>query len=298
MPFPTTVRTISRGFSLVEMAIVMVIIGLLLILFLPTVTVINSNKNRTETLLKLKNIETAIYNFVIVNKRLPCPADGTLTAGTEARVAATGQCTNNQANGVVPWTTLGLSSADVLDSWSNQITFRIGYGLAGTAALDMSSCDPAGTAAASPAAAAAPAINLGLCATTCTGTFSAGSCTSPQNFLIRKGLDVSDGTAKMMDYTTYTGAGFVLISHGDNGYGAMTSNQSYQTTAVRAIAGTTLEAPNINGALTVSSGAPPQIVDTSFSDSVGDATKYFDDLIIRPTVISVINAAQLVPRSH
>jgi type II secretory pathway pseudopilin PulG len=278
----------------------MAIIALLMGFLLPNLTAAYKNKDRTETTLKLKNIETAIYNFVIANKRLPCPANGSATpaTGLEDRPGS-GLCNNNQANGVVPWTTLGLSFADVLDNWGNQITFRIGYGLAVTAALDMSSCDPAGTAATIPASASAPNINVGLCATaTCTGTFSAASCTSPLNFLIRKGLDVSDGASKFIDYTSNSGgAGFVLISHGENGYGAMTNTQTYQPNASRAVAGTTLEAPNIDAALSITSGAPPQIVDAPFSDS-DDATKRFDDVVIRPTLQSVINTAQLGPRIH
>lgn len=290
-----TIRT--YGFTLVEMAVVLAIFGLLAIFLMPTVVVAVSQKNRSETTQKLKNIESAIYSFMILNRRLPCPANGLLSTGTEARDVS-GDCTSNQINGVVPWVTLGLAYSDVVDNWNNQVTFRIGYSLARTAALDMSSCDPAGTAATNPATAGAPSVNLGLCAATCTGTFAAANCTSPQNFLLRKGLDVSNGTTRIADYTAYTSAAFVLISHGDNGYGAITNGRVYQPAAQRAIAGTTLEAPNINqSSLVVTSATPPQFVAADLSDDAVAAT-YFDDIVVRPQLMAVIAATQLGPRSH
>jgi hypothetical protein len=140
----------------------------------------------------------------------------------------------------------------------------------------------------------------GLCATTCTGTFSAANCTSPTNFLALKGLDVTtDGTTKVMDHTNYTGAAYILISHGDDGYGAINSAGVYLATAVRGIGGTpTLEGNNTNLATrTVTSSTWNQFVDAPFSDANNPAV-YFDDIIIRPSLLSVINQAQLGPRSH
>jgi type II secretory pathway pseudopilin PulG len=278
------------------MAVVLAIIGVLAVFLIPTVNVMLSNKTRSESLQKLKNIETAIYNYAIVNRRLPCPANGLLTVGTEAITGS--NCTSNQLNGVVPWATIGLSYSDILDGWNNQITYRIAYGLSQASALDMSSCDPAGTANSSTGTPGLPAVSLGLCASTCTGTFAAANCTSPQNFLTQKGLDVSNGATKIMDYTKFTGAGFILISHGDNGYGAINGARVYQSSAITGTAGTTLEAANLNQAsLVVTSNAPPVFVDATFSDA-SDATTYFDDIIIRPSLMSVINTVQLGPRSH
>lgn len=285
-----------KGFSLVEMAVVLAILGVLSVFFFPIINAYLSSKNRSETLQRMKNIEAAIYNFAIVNKRLPCPANGLLTTGVETTPDASGGCTGNQLNGVVPWTTLGLGFSDIQDNWGNQVTYRIGYGLAKSSALDMSSCDAAGTSITNPTM--GTPINLGLCVSTCTGTFAAANCTSPQNFLLRKGLDVSTGTVKIMDYTAYTGAAFILISHGDNGYGAINGSRIYQSAAISGTAGTTLEAPNLNQtSLLVTNVAPPQFVDTTFNDA-GDATTYFDDIVIRPSLLSVIGSAQLVPRIH
>lgn len=285
----------AAGFTLVELAVVLVIIGLLAVLLLPTSATVLDNQNRAQTAQKLKNIDAALNNFVVVHKRLPCPADGTALNGIEAPVGGGTSCNANQGNGVVPWATLGLTAADAVDAWSDQITYRVGYGLTAAGALDMTSCDPAGSANSTTGAWGGGAANLGLCAATCTGTFSAANCTSPQNFLVGKGLNVSNGTSLVMDYSNYTGAAYVLTSHGRNNYGALTATGTYQSTAVRAVAGN-LEAANIV-TTTVTSGVPPTFNDATFSDTANVAT-YFDDLQSHPAVIAVINNAQLGPRSH
>jgi prepilin-type N-terminal cleavage/methylation domain-containing protein len=294
------------GFSLIELAVVLAIIGLLLMFLLPTNTSMIIGQRRANTTQKLVNVETALLNYVIVNKRLPCPANGTLvppnaTAGVEGTRDGNGDCSNpaNQANGVVPYVSLGLQFSDAVDSWDNQITYRVGYGLTRNSSMDMSFCDPAGTASQT-AINVAPLVNLGLCNTaTCVGTFAAANCTSPSNFLLRKGLDLRSGPATLvMSYLAGTGAAYVLVSHGENGYGALNNAGTYLATASRGVAGTTLEDANRNLAtLTVTSGAPPIFMSASYSNG-DDATTYFDDIVIRPMVFSVISKANLAPRSH
>ena len=294
-------HTLVCGFSLVEMALVLGIIGLLLFFMLPTNTTMMVSQRRSTTIQKLANIESALLNYVILNKRLPCPADGTLLTGAEGTRDGNGDCTTapvNQGNGVVPWVTLGMALNDVLDSWDNQITYRVGYGLTRNAALDMSSCDPAGTALET-VQTVAPAVNLGLCRATCTGTFAAANCTSPQNFLQRKGLDVrSNAATTVMNYTLYTGAAYVLVSHGENGYGAINNNGFYRSTAMIGVAGTTLENANRNlAATTVTANAPPSFISANYNNG-SDVTTYFDDIVVKPLLFSVISKAQLGPRSH
>lgn len=300
-----------RGFSLVELAVVMAVIGLMLFFMIPTNTTMLVTQRRANTIQKLAVIESALTNYIVVNKRLPCPADGSIDltvtplnalAGVEGGRTGLGDCTQNpanQASGVVPWVTLGLGLSDVLDAWDNQITFRVGFGLTRTAALDMSSCDPAGTAA-ELGGTPSPAINQGVCnAATCTGTFAAANCTSPTNFLQRKGLDVkSSTTTTAMSYLAGTGAAYVLISHGENGYGAISNTGAYRSAAMRGVAGTTLEDSNRNqSSLTIGTGAPPQFMSANYSNGE-DATTYFDDIIVRPLVFSIISKAQLGPRTH
>jgi hypothetical protein len=130
-------------------------------------------------------------------------------------------------------------------------------------------------------------------------SFDPTKCTTPQNYLDRRGLDVkSSATVVAMNYLQFTGAAFVLISHGENGYGALTNAGAYRSSPMRGIAGTTLEDPNRNLAtLTIPAAAPPQFMSANYSDA-NDATIYFDDIVVRPMVMSVISKAQLGPRTH
>ena len=88
-----------------------------------------------------------------------------------------------------------------------------------------------------------------------------------------KGLDVTtNGTTKVMDHANYTGAAYVLISHGDDNYGAINSAGVYVSSPVRGVSDTpTLENNNTALTLTVPSSSPYQplnsIIDATFSDA-------------------------------
>jgi len=298
------------GFTLIELAIVLFIISLLFVFMMPVGTTLLNNQRRDLTRQKMKNIETALANYVAVNKRLPCPADGADTVGTELRTSVTQDCTTavsantEQKRGVVPWVTLGLTASDVLDGWYNQMTFRVAFGLTRDSALDMSACDPAGTANTTPAGVSPlpptdTVINVNTCnsALSCTGTGTA--CSNPQMFLANKGFTVVDGTnATIMNPSSYSGAAYVLVSHGENGVGAYSNAQTLLSTAVSGVDGTleALNHNNGNAVLSSNTTISPQFRDATPSWDV--ASVYFDDLIVRPTVFSLIQRALLGPRSH
>ncbi len=282
----------ESGFSLTELTIVLVIVSLLIALAMPVSTAYMTSENRSNTTKRIANIQAALVNFTMANRRLPCPANGTLAfdhvdAGKEARDGS-GYCTSNQASGVVPWRTLGLSAADGTDAWANQIAYRVGYTLTLDNILDMSACDPAGTKAAA----------AGRCDTSAIGgSFVASNYTAPAQYLANKGLNVSDGVALIMDSTAANGAAYVLISHGENRYGALVPVTGVLGTAAVGVPGN-LEAVNQNtAALTVTSGATPTLNDAPYR-TAGDATSYFDDIVAYVSVISLVNKAQLGPRAH
>lgn len=98
------------GFSLLEMAIVLTIVGLLLAGLLPSLTSQLEHHHRNETRQKLADIKEALYGFAITNRYLPCPASQ--VNGIEDRNLITGAC--HQRVGYLPWASLGVSA---LDGW-------------------------------------------------------------------------------------------------------------------------------------------------------------------------------------
>jgi len=116
----------ARGFTLIEMAIVLVVIGLILSGGILAVGPILQSTKTTETNARLDLIEKAILLHVIQNGCLPCPANGAAgSAAGPALPAPCGTCTATVADGVVPWTTLGLSRNDATDGWGNLISYVV-----------------------------------------------------------------------------------------------------------------------------------------------------------------------------
>ncbi|CAG0987534.1 hypothetical protein MTYP_02098 [Methylophilaceae bacterium] len=113
----------NRGFSLVEMAVVLVIVGLLIAgLALPLTAQIDM-KHYNETQKELSDLREALIGYALSNTaldgkpHLPCP--DTDLDGFENR-EATGLCTNIESD--VPWATLGLGQSD---NWSNAYRYRV-----------------------------------------------------------------------------------------------------------------------------------------------------------------------------
>jgi prepilin-type N-terminal cleavage/methylation domain-containing protein len=102
------------GFTLIELAVVLAIFGLLLgILVVPLSTQMEQQRI-AETDRQLAAVREALIGFAIANGRLPCPANpavatGSAGAGTENKPGTT--CA--AAAGVVPWAALGVPEADV-----------------------------------------------------------------------------------------------------------------------------------------------------------------------------------------
>lgn len=307
----------KHGFTLLEMAIVIVIIGLALGVMMQASRGIRDAENRSLIKKKLEVLDTAFAHFVAVNKRLPCPANGTiassaLNAGMESPSPATGTCNpTTQIYGVVPWVTLGLTEEDATDPWMARMTYRVDPTL--TQTMDMSNCDPSSTVTGNPPAAAA------ICKTPTPPCAASSGCTSPSNFLMNKGLDVWDGlngapgyAARQNNRTNGTGAAYIIISHGPTGSGAYNKNgaggplfatQPGPLTIANpappppSLTGGTNELPNYNGQAVVTTSTQANVYrDSPLNDIVTLA--HFDDYLSHPTIMTVLNKANLGPRAH
>lgn len=118
-----------HGFSLVEMAFVLVVFGLLAGGLLKGLSAHRDVAKINEAKNQLSIAREAVIGFAIAHGRLPCPAlpDATAnaeSAGVEAN-ACTAECTAGNAtcapeHGVLPWRTLGVAA---LDPWGNRLTY-------------------------------------------------------------------------------------------------------------------------------------------------------------------------------
>ena len=308
----TESRRKSRGFSLVEIAIVLLILGFVLTIGLQATGAYLSQERRKVSLARVAGLDVALANYVAVQGRLPCPADGALPPGDAnlglERRAADGTCiviagppvTPIMNRGVVPWVTLGLTETEALDGWNTRISYRTvsavavapNLGFTSNRALDASDCDPGGAAAvAARLLGGPPAQTVQTCTAGCT-LANLANCTSPLNFVTGRGLNVRDAVAPagtpLMDPAAGTGAAYVLISHGENRGGGYDRAGTLQAGTP---ANGVLEAPNANN-----QALPAAFIDAPFNDSDGAAR--FDDIVSRPTLMTLLVKAGLAPRAH
>jgi prepilin-type N-terminal cleavage/methylation domain-containing protein len=114
----------QTGFTLVEMAIVMLIITLLLTGLVPTITSQIEQRQRIETRKQMDEIQQALIGFALINGRLPCPANPALLTSTANAGIEVATCTTlaGTVNGVLPWVTLGVPETD---TWGSRFTYRV-----------------------------------------------------------------------------------------------------------------------------------------------------------------------------
>lgn len=115
----------AGGFSLVEMAVVLTIFGLLLGGLLMVMRAQMASQYAQQAQRQLLEARQALIGFAAIHGRLPCPASPTLAsgaagAGIEQPPTATG-CSGGP-EGVLPWATLGLPEAD---PWARRLRYRV-----------------------------------------------------------------------------------------------------------------------------------------------------------------------------
>jgi prepilin-type N-terminal cleavage/methylation domain-containing protein len=131
----------ARGFSLVELAIVMAIVAFLLGGLMFTLSAQSEQRSIEETRRRLEMARELVLAFAVVNGRLPCPARSN-SAGAEARNAGTGDCTSGGiedyyggtiaagvVGGLLPAQTIGYQQVDssgfAVDAWQNRIRYAV-----------------------------------------------------------------------------------------------------------------------------------------------------------------------------
>jgi type II secretory pathway pseudopilin PulG len=117
---------LARGFSLVELAIVLLTVGLILSSVFVVLRAQLEQRDRDATQRRLEAARELLVGFALVNKRLPCPASG--AAGGDESPAGGGVCTNAY-NGFLPARTIGYQPVDAqgyaLDAWGNRLRYAV-----------------------------------------------------------------------------------------------------------------------------------------------------------------------------
>lgn len=249
-------RKQALGFTLLELAIVILLIGIFMGLGVSALDVQQTNRAFSETREKQEKIKDALVTHLTNFTRLPCP-DTNLTVasppdGNENRVGGipTGACSNaasaaiDPAIGVLPYLTLGLSRDDALDGWDNFFTYQV-------------SLDNAATAT----------IREGW---TLTNTFDVGNTGS---------ITVNDRNSAGGVVPLSNAVAAVVVSHGRNGLGAYTTK------------GTPNQAPPAATDESDNSDNNSIYFDREFTDVLGPAGGSFDDVVLVLTPTDLLTPA-------
>lgn len=205
-----------RGFTLLELAVVLTLIGIITGDALLVLTASVQSTQFNVTVARMDAIDKAILNFAKINNRIPCPGDLAQNSGATATTAnnqygvesanlgsctggtphATSTTTAGTAEGSVPTRTLQLPDDYMYDGWGHRIRYAV---------------DPVYTASYSSPTIAYPLPASVIC--------------NPSQSPNPTAITVLDaGGANRTNSAAY-----VLVSHGANGHGAYTN--SYASSA-------------------------------------------------------------------
>lgn len=182
----------SRGFTLTELAIVLVIVALLIGGMTVALSTQREVMNNNDTQRKLADISDALLGFAAANGRLPCPAAAN-SNGLEQFCETIGSCaaptttppSPNHGRCAVPYTgflpaaTLGIAPTDgegfAVDAWGNRLRYAVTIASAGAILYPMTAASTAttGIKGAWPTTPFALAPDLRVCSTATGATATA-----------------------------------------------------------------------------------------------------------------------------
>lgn len=117
-------KYMSNGFSLVEMAVVIVLIGVLMTFGIKLATSFQDRSTFTATHNKQILLKEALVSYLAQNGRLPCPASILAPpTGVETPSVPPGTCTENL--GFIPYVTLGIPKDAAVDGWGRMFLYEV-----------------------------------------------------------------------------------------------------------------------------------------------------------------------------
>ena len=120
----STIKYLQRGISLLELAIVLVVVGLMIVIVVTVIPKLTDRfrLNTTEEI-TITDVRKAIVTFAAENSRLPCPDTGAIPNGLEGSGATSG-CAAGDIVGLVPYQSLGFSDP-ILDTAHLPIRYAV-----------------------------------------------------------------------------------------------------------------------------------------------------------------------------
>lgn len=110
------------GFSLIELAIVLVVLGLLTSGLLSALQVALLRSRIADTRNAMTQAQEALFAYAVAHQSLPCPAQSPLDGSAQSR--STGACA--QRRGLLPWQELGLRGTD---AWGRRLGYVVSQSL-------------------------------------------------------------------------------------------------------------------------------------------------------------------------
>jgi type II secretory pathway pseudopilin PulG len=255
-PWPRR-SSVGAGFTLVELALVIVIIGLAVGSLVPFLTAQQASARLSTTKMRQETIKSALINFIARNNRLPCPAlasatPGQPTYGVEAASVAgppvipcgTATVLGASVRGIVPFRSLGLSDESALDGYNRRFTYQV-------------------TMTQTSAALTAETV-AGM-----RGTISVHSDAPPVGGLPATGNQINACSTNAADNKCNIRAVAVILSHGENGIGG------YLSSGTQIVPPATTSARELQNA--APAGALESFIQAEFSTK--DANR-FDDVVM------------------
>lgn len=115
----------NKGFTLVEMAVVLIIVSAIVGMFISGFTTFMQHMYSATTHSRQVAVKEALIGYLRDNKRLPCPSVDTVgeNAGVEKLAANCSDDTNKPK--LIPYKTLGLPKEMATDGWGNYYTYLV-----------------------------------------------------------------------------------------------------------------------------------------------------------------------------